>query len=169
MRVLARTGAGADDMMVQPSLGRFASATNPALTKEGFLMAEEWRPVIGYEGWYSVSSLGRVRRDADIHNRWGRCPQSSGRILKRGTSSKAEYPQVRLSRPGRVEVRRVHVLVARAFLGAPPNGHEVDHKDANRWNCALTNLEYVTHRENLRRRRPQSGSFSLREVGPLGR
>ena len=57
----------------------------------------------------------------------------------------------------------VHVLVAEAFLGPCPAGYEIDHKNLNKRDACLFNLEYVTHRENvdrfLRARGCSDGSF----------
>lgn len=103
---------------------------------------EEWRPVVGYEGWYEVSSLGRVRRARPGHG------TRIGRIL--GTHpNRSGYPRVTLSRESRDRKVFVHVLVARAFVGPCPTGHEVNHKDLNRCNPTASNLEYVTRSGNV--------------------
>jgi hypothetical protein len=58
------------------------------------------------------------------------------------------YPRVNLFDRGNIQCRLVHVLVARAFLGQCPEGHEINHKDGNRVNAALSNLEYITRSAN---------------------
>lgn len=103
--------------------------------------AEEWRPIPGWEGWYSISNLGRVRRDAPGKG------TAVGRLLK--PANIQGYQAVTLSRDGKTFRRTVHVFVARAFLGKPPSGYEVNHKDGDRWNPAVSNLEYTTHRDNI--------------------
>ena len=102
---------------------------------------EEWRPVIGYEGIYEVSSLGRVRRvGASTGARVG--------LLLKPSNDGWGYPKVTLSHENRRRTYKVHILVARAFLGPPPDGMEVNHRDFNRENPAVTNLEYVTSSAN---------------------
>lgn len=95
-------------------------------------MSEEWRDISGYEGAYQVSDLGRVRGPR-------------GRILRAGIASHG-YPTVCL---GRGNTRTVHSLVARAFLGPTPEGHEIRHKDGARTNAALANLHFGTRTENI--------------------
>lgn len=109
------------------------------------LKAEEWRDVVGYEGIYQVSSLGRVKRVGHWRIR---------RQLKHLTPSVSSkgYISVCLSR-GRKKTQRVirvHRLVATAFLGPEPEGKEVNHIDTNRTNARLSNLEYVTHDQNMK-------------------
>lgn len=103
--------------------------------------AEAWRPVVGYEGVYSVSSLGRVRRDA------GGRGARAGYVL-RSTLMKTGYLRVGLVRDGKQETRTVHSLVADAFLGPRLPGMTVNHRDGDKANPALSNLEYVTYGEN---------------------
>lgn len=101
--------------------------------------SEEWRDVIGYEGYYQISNFGRVKS----FKKWNNKNQS--RILK--GYSKNGYPVVSLNTNPRKEYY-VHRLVAKCFLGDHRN-MEVNHKDGDRTNNALDNLEWVTHSGNI--------------------
>lgn len=93
---------------------------------------EEWRMVDGFGGRYMVSSTGRVAR-----------------ILKGHTNANG-YQQVALSERCKTILIGVHQLVARAFIG-PANGLWVHHRDDVKAHNYLSNLEYVTPKENTRR------------------
>lgn len=105
---------------------------------------ETWIPIKGFEQYYSVSSLGRVRREC-------RGPHTQkGKILKPGITTHG-YQMVVLHRNnGKGTSFRVHGLVSEAFLGPRPKGLEVHHKNGRRTDNRLCNLEYVTHRQNIR-------------------
>lgn len=109
------------------------------------LATEIWKPVIEWEDAYSVSSLGRVRRD-----RSGQGTQA-GYILKPAIQNNTnwKYPRLSLYREGEGRGYTVHSLVARAFLGPCPKGMEVTHKDSDPTNPRASNLEYKTHQANL--------------------
>jgi hypothetical protein len=96
-----------------------------------------WRPVIGYESLYEVSETGDVKR------------MPSGKLLKRHNNSQG-YPRVTLCKSGIAKQQFVHILVAQSFIGECPIGCEVNHKDLNRCNPSLSNLEYLTPSENMR-------------------
>lgn len=98
---------------------------------------EEWRPVVGWEGRYWVSNLGRVR---------GRRRQDGG--LMRTRANEDGYQTVRFCKNAKHHFYRVHRLVAIAFLGAPPPGHEVRHLDGQPSNNKLSNLAWGTDSEN---------------------
>jgi hypothetical protein len=102
---------------------------------------EEWRPVVGYEGLYEVSSLGRVRRVGTGKG------ARAGHILTPALS--CGYPSVGLYRDGRQLRRRIYQLVAAAFIGPCPPGREINHKDGVRTNSRPENLEYLTRLENV--------------------
>lgn len=104
---------------------------------------EEWRPVVGYEDYYAVSSYGRVMRTRTAKG------ATVGRILKSNPSGRG-YPGVCLHKNRESRFRTCHVLVAESFLGARPDGFKVNHKDGDKANSHLSNLEYVTVRENNR-------------------
>ena len=105
------------------------------------MMWEEWRPVVGYEGVYSISNIGRVRRD--LASRGSR----AGYILKQSIMSSNGYYRVGLVFRGKQVTRTVHSLIAEAFLG-PSLGRCVNHKDGLKTHNDWRNLEYVTLAEN---------------------
>lgn len=103
---------------------------------------EEWRDVVGYEGLYQVSSLGRVRRVA------GGPGAVVGRILKARKHN--GYLRLVLCKGGSKSGYAVHRLVAIAFLGPPPSAdHQVNHKNGIRDDNRPDNLEWVTPQENI--------------------
>lgn len=109
------------------------------MTNEFFNTEERWLPVPEYEGWYSVSNWGRVRRE---HGRF------TGRI--RATPvNKDGYHHVDLYRYGKGKTITVHSLVMSAFVGPRPDGMHIDHIDFCRINNKLENLRYVSPRENV--------------------
>ena len=100
---------------------------------------EQWRPVKGYEGLYEVSSLGRVK--SLNYNRTG-----VEKILKPGMTS--GYLQVGLYKDGEVKHFYVHRLVAEAFLPNPEGLTEVNHKDENKENNVVGNIEWASRLYN---------------------
>lgn len=103
--------------------------------------AERWRPVPGYEGLYSVSDLGRVRRD-----RTTTCTKA-GKVLS-SAGLRMGYPSLQLSKDNRRKSFAVHRLVAAAFIGARPTGQEVNHINGVKTDNRLSNLEYLTSSAN---------------------
>lgn len=105
---------------------------------------EIWKPVVGFEGIYSVSSIGRIRGEIfSANNKY-----KPGRILKPYPTKKG-YLHVPLSKDRTVKYFYISTLVATAFLGPKPDGLEINHKDGIKTNDYPNNLEYVTHSENL--------------------
>lgn len=112
-------------------------------------MDERWIPVPGYEGFYEVSDLGRLRS-----LRCGMGIRSRPRIV-RGMVERNGYRRWRLTTPetGRHGKRYLsHRLVLSAFRGEPPADHECAHVDGTRLNNVLPNLQWVAHAENIRQR-----------------
>ena len=103
-------------------------------------MTEIWKPVVGHEGAYEVSDLGRVRSLSRCikRTRNGKCEEvlRKGRVL-RPDECHGGHLQVTLS--GRKK-RPVHQLVAEAFLGLKPEGCRVLHRDGNPANNCVYNL-----------------------------
>lgn len=99
---------------------------------------EIWKPVIGVDGLYSVSSEGRVKRN------------SSNRILsqfKVGGGS-VKYMAVAMRVNGAHDQRRVHRMVLESFVGPCPDGMAGAHGDGNSQNNKLSNLRWATPKEN---------------------
>lgn len=106
---------------------------------------ETWRTVAGFDGRYEVSDRGRVRSlvRAGVRRR---------RLLKLHPNHRGYLRAVLTAADGSKRYARVHMLVAAAFIGAPPfAGATVDHLDRNKRNNARGNLEYVSRLENYRR------------------
>ena len=108
---------------------------------------EEWRPSVGYEGLYEVSSMGRVRSVERIvwNGRGYRTVQE--KILK-PKKAKGGYLQVHLNKDGKDKLYLVHRLVAIAFISNPDNLPQVNHKDENKENNCVSNLEWCSHEYN---------------------
>lgn len=108
---------------------------------------EEWRPVVGWEDRYEVSSQGRVRSLMWHHGR------GSGRrdvplVLQPIPSNQDGHMKVCLRRNGERYDVRVHRLVLWAFVGSCPPAHEAAHTDGNPKNNAVLNLRWATKAEN---------------------
>lgn len=114
-------------------------------------MKEIWRDIPGYEGRYQVSNLGRVKSlPRVVERKDGKSRRAEGRILKPETA-KSGHLMVNLGFGKNDRAKKVHQLVAMAFLGGKPNPRmEVCHNDGNPKNNFVENLRYDTHSENLR-------------------
>lgn len=106
-------------------------------------MTEEWRSVVGYEGRYMVSSEGRIYSEV----RWDALRRPvGGNMLK--PSGIGKYLIIHLFNRNGSTTKRIHELVAAAFIGPRPDGLEVRHLDGNPRNNRLENLCYGTKVEN---------------------
>lgn len=100
---------------------------------------------------YEVSTDGRVRN------------AKSGRVLKTYTNKKG-YKTVKLSANGKPKYRRVHRLVAGAFRGGLKPGEEVYHKDGNRSNNNIYNLEIGTRSDSVRRSYETKSPYQQKQI-----
>lgn len=113
------------------------------------LFFEQWLPVVGFEGEYEVSNLGRVRSlDRAVRHRYATAVKR-GQFLKLRTDGKG-YHFVGLNLARVTTQERVHRLVAQAFLPNPKNLPVVNHLDHCRTNNRVSNLEWSTQKDNCR-------------------
>ena len=110
---------------------------------------EIWRPVVGYEGLYEVSSYGRVRSlDMYVKVGYGNYRLHKGKVLSPAKDT-GGYLKVNLYCNGKQKTIDVHRLVAQAFLPNPDNLPQVNHKDENKTNNRVENLEMCNAKYNL--------------------
>lgn len=115
---------------------------------------EAWKPVVGYEGLYEVSSLGRVR---SLPRRG-----AAGGLLTLSPTKGCLYLKVGLTRNSVTRTPKVHTLVARAFLGPYPDDQEVCHGPGGPRDNRLVNLSYGTHAKNMGPDRRRDGMVRSR-------
>lgn len=106
---------------------------------------ETWKDIPNYPP-YQISSFGRVRALPYSRKRGKKITIDSGRILKQFPNKNWAYLYIMLSRYKKGF--RVHRLVAQAFIPNPQNKAEVNHKDGNKLNNHISNLEWNTASEN---------------------
>ena len=114
-------------------------------------MEEEiWKDVVGYEGLYQISSNGRVKRLARVCiDDLGRHMPYKEKILTNRIGKNTGYPCVNLSKNNIVKTWNIHTLIADAFIPNPNNLPCINHKDENRANSVLSNLERCTYGYNM--------------------
>jgi hypothetical protein len=99
---------------------------------------EEWKPIAGSNGEYHVSSNGRVKSYKN----------GKERILKPGLIGNG-YPAVDICTNGKRKIQKIHRLVALAFIPNEEGKGDVNHKDGNKLNNYVENLEWMTRKENI--------------------
>lgn len=102
---------------------------------------EEWKPVVGFDGLYQVSNLGRVK--SLNYNKTGEERLMTPSVYSNG------YLRVKLAKNKVRKLYLVHRLVAMAFIPNPYNLPCINHKDENPSNNCVENLEWCTQQYNL--------------------
>lgn len=106
-----------------------------------FMDIEHWRPIDGFSGAYQVSDMGNVRSMDYLH---------TGRIQNLAPAKSSNgYLSVMLFRDGRHKRCSVHTLVAEAFIEGKSDGMEVNHKNGDKMDNRVLNLEWCTKSENV--------------------
>lgn len=110
---------------------------------------ENWKPLKEFED-YQISNLGNVKSLSRTILRNGKYPFLSKELILSPRIGNSGYKQLCLTKEGKVYTRRVHQLVAITFLNYIPCKYKlvVNHKDFNKLNNNIDNLEIVTCREN---------------------
>lgn len=112
---------------------------------------EIWKPIEGYEGYYEVSNLGKVR-SVDRYITYNICKKIAIRhqkeVVLQDKPSKLGYPIIHLSKDGKTKPFYVHRLVANAFVDNPNGFTYINHKDENKANNNAYNLEWCTQQYN---------------------
>lgn len=117
-------------------------------------MEEIWKDILNYEGCYQISNKGRVKcLTRYVYRGVGRNgtpinQRVDAKILSLHTT-KTGYHSVMLHKDGRTRRYLVHRLVAQAFIDNPNNSPEINHKDGNRKNNLVDNLEWCNRSENI--------------------
>jgi hypothetical protein len=112
-------------------------------------LKEEWKPVVGYEGYYEVSNKCRVRSiERTATNKYRNGQKRVHGVLRRTEVNHFGREQVVLSKDGKTKKYFVYRLMAAAFIPNPNNYPEINHKDENPMNNTLENLEWCEHLYN---------------------
>ena len=113
-------------------------------------MSERWKAVPGFEGYYEASTLGRIRRLARfVDRKLGSVFFYNGGLLPGNHHDQCGYCVVALSAGRTRWSTRVHRVIATTFLPNPDDLPEVEHKDHNRSNNRLSNLEWISRPNNV--------------------
>lgn len=106
-------------------------------------MEEIWKDIKGYEGLYQASNLGRVRSFRNSSRK--KCEPY---ILSPGKINSG-YLNVVLNKNGVRQTLKLHRLIAETFIPNPNNLSDVNHKDENKLNNCVDNLEWMSHKDNM--------------------
>lgn len=108
----------------------------------------EWRPVVGFEGQYEVSGLGKVRSMERRAPRGNHTVAVRARLLRQYLTKTGRYPCVYLCKHGKARLRKVHQLVADAFIGPRAAGMDIDHINRDRTDNRRCNLRHCSRGQN---------------------
>jgi len=121
-------------------------------------MKEIWKPISGFDD-YEVSDHGRVKSYAGSRSEIGRMFNVHGRILSCTTTPRG-YLGVSISKGGRAYFKRVHRLVLETFVDSPSVTDGIcHHKDGNKLNNHLSNLEWSNHSKNVLASSKRGGEY----------
>jgi hypothetical protein len=111
-------------------------------------MTEIWKDIIGYEGIYQISNLGRVKSLSRIVNRSNSPMRTKEKIVQ--TNKWKKYHEVDLYILGKRKKFYIHRLIAIYFIPNPRNLKQINHIDGNKGNFDISNLEWSTQSENIK-------------------
>jgi hypothetical protein len=156
LRFSTNNNAEVKDLFLSPFIGcgvatprQFLfSPQKSDITMQQNSQEEIWKDISGYENIYQISNYGRVKRLETYVNH----PKGGKRIVRERvlkiSSTPFGYQFIELSRNNIKKTYLTHRLVALSFLGIDTNKHVVNHKDGNKQNNYIKNLEWCTNSEN---------------------
>lgn len=113
------------------------------------VLPEIWKDIVGFEGRYSISNLGRVKSlSRMVNSRWNKQRRIESKILKFGVHHN-RYEHITLRSSDGDKTINIHKLVANAFLDKKDTDECVNHLDRNTFNNRADNLEWCTTEENV--------------------
>lgn len=131
--------------------------TNIAEAKRGVIVTdldnEEWRDVVGYEGYYQVSNFARIKRlfnQFNVIRGESVVRMSNPEYILNGNINKWGYHKVILRKEGKGKPYLVHRLVAQSFIPNPNNYETINHIDCNKLNNSIDNLEWCSRNRNTK-------------------
>ena len=110
---------------------------------------EYWKDIKGFEGWYQVSTFGRVKRLKKVHCNHGKRNIVERELILSPSNDKKGYKHVMVSNGNERKRCKVHRLVAEAFIPNTENKPQVDHINRNPADNRVENLRWVTNAENV--------------------
>jgi hypothetical protein len=111
------------------------------------LLLEWWKPIPGFEELYEISNLSNINRLPNTP----KCRKR--RRLKPILHPLYGYMQIILCKEKNPKTMRLNVLMAKTFFGECPKGHIIDHINFDRAKNWLSNLQYITQKQNIERSR----------------
>lgn len=112
-----------------------------------------WKDIPGYEGLYQASVFGYVRSINRKIEKKGKLPSTAsvkGKIISPWIDSDSGYLKVTLyTKSHKKRCEKLHRLIAKTFIPNPQNKETINHKDENKFNNTVVNLEWMTNKENL--------------------
>ena len=113
------------------------------------LKQEIWKPISNYEGLYEISNKGQIKSVGRyIKSNHNNTRFQEEKIRKLTVNNKG-YITVRLCKNGKYKTFLVHRLVAETFIPNPLGYNEINHKDENKTNNKVDNLEWCSHDYNI--------------------
>ena len=113
-------------------------------------MEEEWKDIKGYEGYYKISNLGRVKSLYRVVRKKNGCTMTVYPRILRSVVNSNGYLDVSLLKDAHSKTFLVHILVATAFLPNPNNFPVFHHRDGNKTNCHVDNLQWCSYSYNTK-------------------
>lgn len=128
---------------------------------------EEWRSIAGFEGYYEVSNHGLIRSVGGTKiKKNGSHFNRAGQIIAQRVADHG-YVVVMFRKMGKSYLRYVHRLLAQAFIPNPENKGDINHKDGNKANNLIENLEWATRSENIKHSYDSLGHPKVSFAGEL--